>query len=164
MVPLGISSAAAVAVGQALGAGEFKRARRAGYIALLLGCVAVSVAALIFLVTPSAILGIYTGDPEVIRAGATLLAIAAAFQLFDGTQTILTGALRGIGETHAPMVVNLAGYYLLGLPVGWWLCFRRGFGLNGLWTGLTLALFSIALLLIWEWRRKTSCFALGTYS
>jgi multidrug resistance protein, MATE family len=156
MVPLGISSAAAVAVGQAVGRGELAQARRAGYIALALGCTFVACAAVVFLVFPGPILRVYTNDPGVIRGGTALLAIAAAFQLFDGTQTIMTGALRGLGDTRSPMLANLAGYYLLGLPFGWWLCFRRGSGINGLWAGLTVALVAIAVLLVWEWRRKTA--------
>ena len=156
MVPLGISSAAAVAVGQAVGRGELGQARRAGYIALALGCTFVTCAAIVFLVFPGPILRVYTNDSGVIRSGTVLLAIAAAFQLFDGTQTIMTGALRGLGDTRSPMLANLAGYYLLGLPFGWWLCFRLGAGINGLWAGLTLALVAIAMLLLWEWRRKSA--------
>lgn len=155
MVPLGVSSAAAVAVGQAVGRGDPARARRAGYIALALGCMFVTGSAVAFLLLPVPILRVYTRDPAVIQAGTTLLAIAAAFQLFDGTQTILTGALRGLGNTRWPMIANLAGYYLLGLPIGWWLAFRRGYGVNGLWAGLTLALMVIAAMLIWQWRHDT---------
>jgi MATE family multidrug resistance protein len=155
MVPLGISSAAAVSVGHAIGSGQPARARRAGYIALGLSCGFMSCAAIAFLVVPGAILRIFTLDPTVIRTGTVLLAIAAAFQLFDGTQTVLTGALRGLGNTRTPMLVNLAGYYVLGLPLGWWLCFRAGYGLNGLWTGLTAALVAIALCLLVEWQRES---------
>ncbi len=156
MVPLGISSAAAVAVGQAVGRKDLPRARRAGYIALGLGCAFVTCAAILFLVFPRPILRIYTSDPAVIQAGAVLLALAAAFQLFDAIQTVLTGALRGLGNTRFPMLANLAGYYLLGLPLGCWLCFRLGLGINGLWEGLTVALIAIALLLLRQWRRQTA--------
>ena len=156
MVPLGIASAAAVAVGQAIGRGNAAYARRAGYIALTLGCTVVALAAIAFVVFPNSILRIYTNDALVLEAGTALLAIAATFQLFDGTQTILTGALRGLGNTRAPMLANLGGYYIFGLPLGWFLCFRLGMGINGLWAGLTLSLVLIAMALLWEWRRESA--------
>ncbi len=155
MIPLGISSAAAVGVGQAIGAGQFARARRAGYIALLLACIVAIGAAALFLALPIPILRTYTADPSVLQTGVLLLALAALFQLFDGTQTVLTGALRGMGKTRAAVFANLAGYYLFGLPLGWWLAFRKGYGIAGLWTGLTLALIAIAAVLLREWSRES---------
>ena len=153
MVPLGVSSAAAVAVGQAIGAREHVRARRMGYIAVGLGCAFMACAALLFLSFPRQILRIYTDDAGVLTIGVSLLAIAAVFQLFDGLQTVLTGALRGAGNTRIAMWVNFAGYWLFGLPVGYFLCFQRGYGVMGLWWGLTLALILISLTLLVAWRR-----------
>jgi len=153
MVPLGLSSAAAVRVGQALGRGEAARARNAGWTALALGAVFMSVAALAFVVFPQTLLRSFTTDTRVLTTGVTLLGIAALFQLFDGAQVIVTGALRGAGRTRAPLVWNLIGHWLLGLPVGYWLCFVRGWGVVGLWTGwlFGLTLLGAALLLVW-WR------------
>ena len=153
MVPLGVSSAAAVAVGQAIGAGEPGRARRMGYIAVGLGCTFMACSALLFLTVPRWILGIYTTDIGVLTTGVSLLAIASVFQLFDGLQTVLTGALRGVGNTHVAMWTNFAGYWLFGLPVGYYLCFHCGYGVMGLWWGLTLALILISLTLLGTWRR-----------
>ena len=152
MVPLGVSSAAAVAVGQAIGAGDQGRARRMGYIAVGLGCTFMACSALLFLSVPRWILGIYTTDPGVLATGVSLLAIAAVFQLFDGLQTVLTGALRGVGNTSVAMWTNFAGYWLFGLPVGYFWCFSRGYGLMGLWWGLTMALILISLTLLVAWR------------
>jgi len=81
----------------------------------------------------------------------TLLSIAALFQLFDGLQTIATGALRGLGNTRTPMVWNLLGYWVIGLPLGCWLCFRLRWGAVGLWDGLCLALILIGLGLTAAW-------------
>ncbi len=155
MVPLGIASAAAVAVGQAIGRREGHRARRNGFIAIMLGCSFMLCSALAFVLAPKLILNVYTHDSVVLATGVGLLAIAALFQLFDGIQTIATGALRGLGETRGPMLINLGAYWLFGLPIGYALCFRFGFGIYGLWWGLTLALVAIALTLLWLWNSRS---------
>jgi MATE family multidrug resistance protein len=154
MVPLGVSSAAAVAVGQAIGRGDPLAARRGGYIALGIGCGFMACSAAAFLLFPITILRIFTNDVGVLATGTGLLAIAAAFQLFDGTQTVLTGALRGAGNTSTAMWANFAGYWLFGLPIGYFLCFRLGYGIVGLWWGLTMALIVIALVLLAAWQRQ----------
>ena len=155
MVPLGIASAAAVAVGHAIGRNDTRQARQNGFIAILLGSLFMLCSALAFVLIPQPILRIYSLDPEVLRTGTGLLAIAALFQLFDGIQTISTGALRGIGETRGPMLVNLVGYWLFGLPIGYALCFYLGRGIYGLWWGLTVALVAISISLLWLWQRKS---------
>ena len=156
MVPLGISAAAAVAVGHAIGAGNPARARRAGTLAIFLGVGFMACMAVLLLTVPRPIIGIWTHDPQVLALGAHILAIVAGFQIFDGTQSVSTGALRGLGETRFPMLINFAGYWLFGLPLGAFLCFARHQGLPGLWIGLTVALITIALLLCTRWLRATA--------
>jgi MATE family multidrug resistance protein len=153
MVPLGISAAGAVAVGHAIGARNLARARRAGWMALALGVGFMMIAALLFLFLPRPILEIYSRDARVLTLGAHILMIVAAFQVFDGAQAVATGVLRGLGETRYPMLMNFAGYWLIGLPLGAWLCFGLHWGLEGLWIGLTLALVLIASLLMRRWQR-----------
>ena len=153
MVPLGISAAAAVSVGHAVGAGDAARARRAGWMALGLGTSFMLLAALMFLLWPRPLIELFSRDPRVLAVGPGLLGIVAAFEIFDGIQTVSTGALRGLGETHAPMWANLVGYWVLGLPLGFFLCFGLKWGIYGLWIGLTLALIVIALALLLRWRR-----------
>jgi multidrug resistance protein, MATE family len=153
MVPLGISAAGAVAVGHAIGAGHMERARRAGWMAIALGVGFMVFAAFLFLFVPRPILEIYSRDPQVVLLGVHILTIVAAFQLFDGAQTVATGALRGLGDTRFPMAMNFVGYWIFGLPLGAWLCFHLKWGLSGLWTGLTLALIAIATMLVWRWQR-----------
>ena len=155
MIPLGTSSAAAVSVGRAIGARMPHRARRAGYISTGIACVSMSISAVLFILYPRPILHIYTADPGVIAQGTGLLALAACFQLFDGVQTVVTGALRGLGQTRIPMLVNFVGYWAIGLPAGYVLCFSYGFGVYGLWCGLTLALVIIALILLHTWQRES---------
>ncbi len=140
MLQVGLGSAAAVSVGKALGAGDRAGAVRAGWIALAVGTVVEVASMVLFLVLPRQLAGIYTADPHVIALSVTLFAIAAGFQIFDGLQTVATGALRGWGDTKSSMVWNLGAYWVVGLPVGWWLGFRLGWGVAGIWDGLWLAL------------------------
>ena len=151
MVPLGISAAAAVAVGHAVGAGDKARARRAGWLALALGCSFMLLAGIVFFVAPRPLIELFTHDPRVLAVGPSLLWIAAAFQIFDGVQTVCTGALRGLGETRAPMIANFVGYWILGLPLGLILCFILKWGIYGMWIGLTLALIVISSILLRRW-------------
>jgi multidrug resistance protein, MATE family len=159
MVPLGISAAAAVRVAQALGRKDPDGASRAGWTAMLLGTTFMSCMALLFLTIPRWIVRIYTPDPTVIHAAGALLFVAAFFQLFDGMQTVATGALRGAGDTRTPMLCHLIFYWAVGLPVGAFLCFRMNYGAAGLWAGLSLALILIGSALLYFWRRKERSFA-----
>ncbi len=151
MVPLGLSSAAAVRVGQALGRGDAEGARRAGWTALGLGLAFMATTACLFLSGPGAILRLFTSDARVLASGVALLLIAGAFQLFDGTPVVLTGALRGTGDTRTPMLANLVGYWILGLPLGPLLCFRSGAGVVGPWVGLCTGLVTVAVTLVVVW-------------
>ena len=159
MVPLGLSSAAAVRVGQAMGRGDPPGAARAGWTALAVGLAFMSAAALTFLLVPAALVRLFTPDPTVVRIGVSLLFIAAVFQLFDGTQGVLTGALRGLGDTRTPMLWNLAGHWLLGLPFGYTLCFMWGVGVSGLWVGLSTGLIVVGLVLLAVWTRRVRALA-----
>src|SRR6266700_2643657 len=153
MVPLGIASAAAVRVGQALGRRDPRGASAAGGTAIFIGAAFMTLAGVVLLAVPRWIARIYTTDELVIRSTAALLAAGAAFQLFDGIQSVATGALRGAGDTRTPMLCHFTAYWIIGLPLGAWLCFRRGWGAFGLWAGLSLALILIGIVLLFAWRR-----------
>jgi len=155
MVPLGVGGAGAVRVGHAVGRRDPAGARRAGWAALALGAAFMSGAALLFVLAPLTILRPFTDDPAVTRAGVALLLVAAFFQLFDGLQVVATGVLRGVGDTRTPMVCNLAGHWLVGLPVGYWLCFVAGWGIVGLWVGLSIGLTFVGAALVTAWWRRT---------
>jgi multidrug resistance protein, MATE family len=154
MVPLGISSAAAVRVGHAIGALDPTGAARAGWTALLFGTTFMSGTAVLFFTVPRSLIGAFTPDPALLAVGASLLGVAAIFQLFDGVQAVATGALRGLGDTRTPMWWNLAGHWAIGLPFGYTLCFTFGFGVIGLWWGLSTGLIicGVALLIVWARR------------
>ena len=153
MMPLGISSAAAVRVGHAIGRRDPAGAVRAGFAALGFGAGVMSVAGLCLLTAPQFIARLFTPDAAIIAAAAPLLRVAAFFQLFDGLQVTATGALRGAGDTRTPMYCHFVGYWIIGLPLGALLCFRESLGALGLWTGLSIGLISIGVFLFWFWRR-----------
>lgn len=113
-------------------------------------------AALLFIAVPRPILEIYSRDASVLRLGARILLIVAAFEVFDGAQAVATGVLRGLGETKIPMLLNFGGYWLFGLPLGAVMCFELHWGLSGIWTGLTIALITIAVLMLLRWRSASS--------
>ncbi len=113
-------------------------------------------AGIVFLVEPGPLIELYTHDSSVLALGPSLLWIAAVFQIFDGIQTVSTGALRGLGETRVPMFANFVGYWVLGLPLGLILCFVFKWGVYGMWIGLTLALVVIASMLLIRWRRDSA--------
>jgi len=117
---------------------------------------------LVFFLWPAALLRVFTPDQRIIDIGVTLLAIAAAFQLFDGTQAVATGALRGISETRMPMIVNVIGHWFLGLPVGYALCFMFGWGVRGLWIGLSIGLVVTALVLTFVWWKRSQVLVMHT--
>ena len=110
---------------------------------------------------PRPLIALYTTDAEVMAVAPGLLVLAAAFQIFDGVQTVSTGALRGLGETRVPMIANLVGYWVIGLPLGLTLCFVWKRGIYGLWIGLTLALVVIASMLLVRWNRDSRAVAVG---
>jgi MATE family multidrug resistance protein len=161
MVPLGISSAAAVRVGQALGRGDPHGASRAGWTAMALGAGFMACMGILLMAAPRIIVRIYTPDAVVIEAATGLLFVGAFFQLFDGLQTVATGALRGAGDTRTPMICHLVFYWFLGLPLGAFLCFRMEWGAKGLWAGLCAALILIGTVLLYFWHRKEQSFMAG---
>ena len=116
-------------------------------------------AAAAFLAAPRALLGIFTVDGRVVEAGLTLIAVVALFQIFDGLQGVATGALRGLGDTRTPMLLNLAGHWLIGLPVGCLLCFRIGWGVVGLWIGISTGLVLVGSLVTAIWWRRARALA-----
>jgi multidrug resistance protein, MATE family len=154
MVPLGVSSAGAVRVGQAVGRGDVSGAIVSGWTALMLGAGFMLATGILLFLFPETILRIFTTDRSVFALGVSLLFLAAVFQLFDGIQVTAGGVLRGIGDTRTPMLSNLAGHWMLGLPVGYVLCFSVGLEAVGIWMGLSLGLVFVAIVLLVTWRRR----------
>jgi MATE family multidrug resistance protein len=153
MAPLGISSAGAVTVGQAIGRDDPHGAKQKGWLAIALAAGCMLFAALLMTVAPQTLISIFTTNTDVLTIAIPLLSVAALFQLFDGIQVSATGVLRGAGDTRTPMVANLMGHWLLGLPIGYALCFIWDYGVTGLWAGLSIGLIVVGLALIAYWSR-----------
>ena len=148
MVPLGVAQATAVRVGNAIGAGDGDGARRAASSGLILGAGFMVLTALLFIGMPGMLARAYTSVEGVVLLAATLIPIAGFFQVFDGLQVVAAGVLRGAGDTRVPLVVNILGFWLVGLPTSLVLGFRLGFGPQGLWWGLVAGLFAVAVFLL----------------
>ncbi len=154
MVPLGLSAAGAVRVGNAIGRGEPEAAARAGWSAeaLAVGFMAFSAVGLV--TAAPLVLGLFGLDGPTAALARTLLLVAALFQLFDGCQVSVSGVLRGSGDTVASMAANLVGHWFIGLPVGVALGFGLGAGAVGLWGGLATGLGAVAVALVALWARR----------
>ena len=154
MVPLGIAQATSVRVGNAIGTRDAEAANVRGWSGMALSASFMSCSAIVLWTWPLAIVHIFTYDPEVAKVAVSLLAIATVFQFFDGVQVTAIGALRGSGNTRIAMITDLVGWWLIGLPLGAWLCFGRGWGVRGLWFGLSAGLVSIGCVLAVAWNRR----------
>jgi MATE family multidrug resistance protein len=147
MVPLGVGQATSVLVGQSVGRGDAHAARRATGAGILLGVGFMTATAVMFLAVPDLLARVFSDDAPVIAAAAILLPIAGVFQISDGLQVVAVGALRGVGDTRVPMIVNFVGFWLLGLPVSLWLGFGLAWGPRGVWWGLAIGISAVAVLL-----------------
>jgi MATE family multidrug resistance protein len=156
MVPLGVATAAAVLVGQAVGAGDVSAARWHAASALVCGVLFMLTSASLFLLAPGFLARLYTADAAVVAVTSVLLPLAGVFQVFDGVQAVSGGVLRGAGDVRAPMLSNLLGFWAVGLPTGVLLAFGVGLGPAGLWWGLVAGLCAVALLLLRRVRVKLS--------
>ena len=154
MVPLGISGAGTVLVGQAVGRGDAPGARRTAGAAVLFGTGVMCISALVFLTIPGLLSRAYTTDAAVIALAAALIPIAGVFQIFDGLQVVSIGVLRGVGDTRAPMIIAAVGYWLIGLPASALLGFTLGLGAPGLWWGLVVGLATVAVTLLFRVRTR----------
>lgn len=148
MIPLGVGAAGAVLVGRAVGAGQPAEARRMATAAMWLGGGVMLVGGGLFVAVPGLLARLYTTDPEAMAVAVLLLPLAGAFAVFDGLQAVGLGVLRGLADTRIPMLINLLGYWVIGLPAGFFLAFGLGWGAEGLWWGLVIGLATVALLLV----------------
>jgi MATE family multidrug resistance protein len=159
MLHLGLSQAATVRAGQALGRGDRRGLRQAAMASVVLSAGAALLTSAAFLLWPEALLGLFVDPadparPEVLAVGASLLMLAAVFQLFDGLQVLAIGLLRGIQDTAVPFAIAALSYWGVGLPLAYVLGFVLGGDEIGVWLGLVISLVvASALLMVRFWRR-----------
>lgn len=156
MVPMGVAGAAAVMVGHAVGAGDIAESRRDAVAALAVGVGFMACMAVLFWLVPTVLANAYTTDPATRLMAATLIPIAAVFQIFDGTQVICTSILRGAGDTRVAMLLHILSFWAVGIPLGAFVAFTLDGGAPGLWWGLTAGLAAAAVLQLLRVRWKLS--------
>jgi multidrug resistance protein, MATE family len=153
MLPLGVSQGASARVGNLIGAGDAQGMRRAIQASLLLGAAVMLLPALAFTLFRSELPRLYSDEPDVVTLASQLLPIAAAFQLFDGTQVVAGAMLRSMGRPDGGAWLSMIGYYVIALPLGYVLARMLDVGLVGIWIGLAVGLIAIATTLLILLRR-----------
>lgn len=169
MIPLGVSFATTVRVGQMLGQGDRAGARVAGYVGIGIGAAFMMAMGIVMWTIPERIVSLYldTTNPantDVVAVAKDLLGVAAWFQLVDGIQVTANGALRGLKDTYVPMVIGIVAYWGLGLASGYVLSVHLGLGGVGLWWGLAIGLAVAAVVLTWRFSLARLHSSIGHYS
>jgi MATE family multidrug resistance protein len=147
-VPLGIGSAAAVLVGNAIGRNDPAGARRHAGAALACGAAFMVLSAITFIALPTQLAAFYTTQAGVLIVAARLIPVAGVFQVFDGLQVVAAGVLRGAGDTRVPMIISVVAFWIVMMPLCYLLGFHTSLGAVGLWDGLVAGLGLVALLLL----------------
>jgi MATE family multidrug resistance protein len=140
-------------VGHHLGGGSIRGVHRAAIATYVVSLGFMTTCALVFLLLPRQLVHLYTADPGIMAYATGLMLMAALFQVFDGAQVTGLSVLRGAADTRVPMWITLVGYWAIGIPVAYWLGFHTSLRHVGIWTGLTVSLAVVALLLLWRVRR-----------
>jgi MATE family multidrug resistance protein len=148
MIPVGLSSAVSIRVGNALGRGDPRGARYAGVIGVLIILAIQTVSASMMFLFPEAIVRLYTDDALIAPLAVSLLFYAAVFQYPDGLQIVASGALRGFKDTRRPVLYMVIAFWLVGLTLGYHLTFAREMGPAGMWVGMIAGLSVASVLLL----------------
>jgi len=154
MMATGIASAATIQVGTSFGKNNMTRLFNFSVSSYHIVLVFMVFSAILFATLNQILPLIYTTDTAVIYLASQLLIIAGLFQLFDGTQVVGLGILRGMSDVNTPTFIVFIAYWIIGLPLGYFLGFEMGYGLKGIWYGLTVGLFTSTLLLFLRYRAK----------
>ncbi|MDJ0365167.1 MATE family efflux transporter [Hymenobacter sp. H14-R3] len=156
MAATGIAAAATIRVGNLRGAGDLAGARQAGFAAYWLAFGFMGAMGLLLIMLRNFVPTFYNTDPVVVAQAASLLAIAAAFQVSDGLQVVGLGALRGLEDVKVPSVVALLAYWAIALPLGYFLAFKLHWGATGIWVGLLTGLSIVAVVLLQRFRHESA--------
>ena len=155
MVASGVASSATIKTGNYLGQRNFSDLRRSAIASYHIVIGFMIFTAILFVLASSILPYIYTSDVAVIEIAAQLLIIAGFFQLFDGTQVVGLGVLRGIGDVNVPTIITFLSYWVIGIPLGYFLGFHFGLGVKGIWYGLTFGLLTASILLFIRFQQRT---------
>ena len=148
MVPLAISNAIAVKVGFANGAKQFCDLRNYAVIGMIM-CVGFMIcSAMVFCTYPDFLVGLFTKDAALVRICVPVLFVLSMFQIFDGLQVALSGIYKGIKKTKIVLIANFVAYWLISIPFGYWLAFKKGYDLIGFWYGLAFAAIILCSLML----------------
>lgn len=158
MIPVGLSSAVSIRVGNALGRGDPRGARYAGLIGVLIILAIQTVSASMMFLFPEAIVRLYTDDALIAPLAVSLLFYAAIFQYPDGLQIVASGALRGFKDTRRPVLYMVVAFWLVGLTLGYHLTFTREMGPAGMWVGMIAGLSVASVLLLRRFNRTSRAF------
>ena len=156
MMASGLSTAATIRVGNQLGRKDYKTLQEAIYSIIVLVIVIQVFWMTVFILGRDFLPTLYINDNDVIVIASRLLILAAIFQISDGLQVVLLGALRGLSDTKIPTYFTLISYWVIGLPVGYYLGFTLGFNGVGVWIGLIIGLAVTAFLLVLRFRRLSN--------
>ena len=146
MIPLSISNALAVKIGYFNGARSFKQIMDYSIVGVGASVLFMGFCSVLFLSFPTQIFGIFTSEKEVLAVGIPVLIIAAYFEMFDGLQTSLSGVLKGLKKTKTVSACIISGYWLFGLPLGFWLAYGLKMQLKGFWLGLAFSFLAISII------------------
>jgi len=155
MLASGIASAATIKTGNNLGKKSFTDLRRSAIASYHVVILFMSLTAVLFILANNVLPYIFTNDVVVIEIAAQLLILAGFFQLFDGTQVVGLGVLRGIGDVNMPTFITFLSYWVIGIPLGYFLGIYLGVGVKGIWYGLTFGLLTASILLFWRFQQRT---------
>ncbi|GGI26180.1 MATE family efflux transporter [Pedobacter mendelii] len=155
MIASGIASAATIKTGNNFGKNNFDDLRKSAIASYHVILLFMSCTAIIFILAHNFMPFIYTEDLHVVPIAAQLLIIAGFFQLFDGTQVVGLGVLRGLGDVNVPTFITFLAYWVVGIPVGYLLGFKLNLGVYGIWYGLTFGLLTASILLFLRFQNKT---------
>ena len=155
MVPLAMSYAATIRVGQEIGQNNLTGAIRAGYVGAAIGLVFMLIVTVIMLLFPQQIIGIFIDihnphNASLVTVATGLMIIAALSQILDGPQKIIMGALYGLQDTRVPMFLSLLAFWGVGLTSGYWLGFHTSLGGYGLWIGQSIGIALSAIIFFWR--------------
>lgn len=153
MVPLGISMATTVRVGEIVGANQRPRLHRVLLGSWMFAGCFMALSMLVCLILGEPLARCFVDDPEVIKLVAALLLVAGLFQLFDGLQVVSAAALRGVDDVKVSAWIAILAYWVISLPLGWVLGFKVGWGATGIWAALAVGLGAAAIMLMLRaWR------------